>query len=254
MMDKQTLQEKVLKARTQRLMNNCYSMESADHCTRIWSGEDGFLYSWEDHGVQRLTFFVNDWKALDGLLEQVDGGSYYLEFLTKDPRENIPAGARQVAAMMRLANSDCRSVFEKDSPILRYFDPDIGEPATVHDISEINQLLWNTFHTEISHLLTDGELARKAGQLTIHREAQKIDAILQAEVLPKKFYINQIINRGDRKNIHAMLLNRLKEYIEADGKYLYAWVENQNIASQKFHQKYGMKHDGMWNVLFAVEK
>ena len=138
--------------------------------------------------------------------------------------------------------------------MLGYFDPAVGEPAADRDIPEINRLLWDTFHTEISHLLTDEELLEKAGQLTIHREGRTIDALLQAEVLPKKFYINQIVNRGNRKNIHAMLLNRLKAYTEAGGKYLYAWVEDRNIASQKFHQKYGMKHDGMWNVLYAVER
>ena len=253
-MEKQIIQEKVLKARMQRLLNNCYSMDSADRCTRLWTGEDGFIWSWEDHGVQRLTFFANDRQALDRLLGQVDGGRYYLELMTKDPAEYKPAGAKQVAALMRLANPDCRSVFEKDSPVLGYFDPAVGEPAADRDIPEINRLLWDTFHTEISHLLTDEELLEKAGQLTIHREGRTIDALLQAEVLPKKFYLNQIVNRGNRKNIHAMLLNRLKAYTEAGGKYLYAWVEDRNIASQKFHQKYGMKHDGMWNVLYAVER
>ena len=72
--------------------------------------------------------------------------------------------------------------------------------------------------------------------------------------MPKKFYINQIVNKGKREIIHAILLNRLEEYIKAGGKYLYAWVEERNIASVKFHEKYGMKHDGMWSMSYSIER
>lgn len=252
-MEKQIIQEKVLTARRQRLVNNCYSMDAVNRCTNFWNKEEEFIFSWEDHGVQRLTFFVKNWKSLDDLLTLIDGGKYYLEFMTKEPEEIVPVGTERVAAMMRLANSDCRSVLELDSPVLRYLDPTIGVPAVEQDIREINQILWNTFHTEISHLLTDTEMKTKIEQIIIHRKDQKIDAILQAEVLPKRFYINQIVNHGDRKNIHAMLLNCLKKYIDAGGKYLYAWVADNNIASQKFHAKYGMTHDGMWNMIYCLE-
>ena len=54
--------------------------------------------------------------------------------------------------------------------------------------------------------------------------------------------------------IHALLLNRLAEYAETGGKYLYAWIEDKNTASIKFHKKYGMRHDGMWNMIYSVER
>ena len=43
---------------------------------------------------------------------------------------------------------------------------------------------------------------------------------------------------------------KIYEYIESGGKYMYAWVEENNIASLKFHQKYGMRHDGMWDLIY----
>lgn len=253
-MNKQIIQDKVLKARLLRLLNNCYSTDTIAHSTNFWQKNDEFVFSWEDHGIQRLTFFVRDWHNLDELLTQVDSGRYFLEFMTKDPQEYIPAGSERIAGMMRLANTDCRSVFEPDSPVLPYKDPIIGQQAEERDAKEINQILWSIFHTEISHLLTDDELKEKIAQFTIHKEQNMIDALLQADVLPKKFYINQIVNKGEKKNIHAMLLNRLESYVAKGGKYLYAWVEDRNIASQKFHRKYGMTHDGMWNMLYCLER
>ena len=56
----------------------------------------------------------------------------------------------------------------------------------------------------------------REGQISIHRNKEgNIDAILQAEEMPKKFYINQIVNKAEKNVIHAILLNRLKKYIEA---------------------------------------
>ena len=145
----------MIKARQQRLLNNCYSMEAAECCTSLWQKDENFLFSWEDHGVQRLTFFALDWRSLDDLLSLIDCGKYYLEFMTKDPEEYSPVGAKRNAAMMRLSNPDCRSVFETDSPVLIYRDHRIGEFPQKEDAKEINSLLWTTFRTEISHLLTD---------------------------------------------------------------------------------------------------
>ena len=174
--------------------------------------------------------------------------------MTRDPKEYIPAEASLTASMMRLANPDCRSVFDNASPVLQYKDPAIGKKADCSQLQEIHDVLWSTFHTEISHLPYREEIKKQIDQFTIHQQEERIDAILQAEVLPKKFYINQIINKGEKKNIHAMLLNRLEDYINNGGKYLYAWVEDRNIASQKFHAKYGMKHDGMWNMVYRLER
>ena len=253
-MEQKAILEKIMKARVQRYLNNCYSLDIVDKCTGLWTREDEFILTYADHEVERITFFAKDWDGVDQLLKMVDHTGCYLEFMTKDPEEYVPEGTELTACLMRLANPDCRTVFETTSPVIQYKDSSIGEKADTADTHEINDILWETFHTEISHLLYDEELESRIDQFTLHKTENKIDAILQAEVMPKKFYINQIINKGEKKNIHAMLLNRLEEYVNNGGKYLYAWVEDKNIASQKFHAKYGMKHDGMWNMLYRLEK
>jgi hypothetical protein len=253
-MERNNILEKIMKARVQRYLNNCYSMDIVDRCTELWSLSDEFIFTYEDHGIERIAFFANGWHNIDKLLELVDHKICYIEFMTKDPKEYIPADATLTACMMRLANPDCRTVFSDPSPILQFRDPTIGEKADQTQIRQINGILWSTFHTEVSHLMYDDEMASLIDQFTIHKQGDQIDAILQADIMPKKFYINQVVNQGEKKNIHAMLLNRLEEYINKGGKYMYAWVEDKNIASQKFHAKYGMWHDGMWNMVYRLER
>ena len=254
-MDKQDIYNKISTVKRLRPLTNCYSMDVVEKAENLWERDGSFLFPYDDHGIKRLTYFVKDWVSLDSLLARIETGKYYLEFMTREPEEYTPQNAVLTARMMRLANADCRSVFQ-GADVLRYRDDTVGEIASVDDAREINVLLWSVFRTEVSHLLTDMELAQviQKGQISIHRGDAGIDAVLQAEIMPKKFYINQIVNRTEKSVIHAMLLNRLCTYVQSGGKYLYAWVEEQNIASQKFHAKYGMVHDGMWNMVFCLEK
>ncbi len=256
-MDKQSIYEMIKTARLQRFVTNCYSMDVIEHCQKVWSQGDEFVFLYNDHGIQRLVFFAKSIDAVDKLLSQIDSGRYFFEFMTKNPEVFIPDKSKKIAAMMRFANPDCRNVFELDSKVIQYKCAASVETAGEQDATEINRILWSTFHTEISHLLSDSELKVriKDGQLTIHRDADNnIDALLQADVMPKKFYINQVVNKANREVIHAILLNRLEEYINKGGKYLYAWVEDKNIASIRFHEKYGMKHDGMWSMIYSIER
>lgn len=253
-MEKNELKTLILSARRARFGNNFYSMDVLDHLEDFWIDGKSFLFSYDDHGIKRLIYFTERPEDLDLLLKKVVG-TYYLEYLTENPSANCPE-ADIAARMKRLSNADCRSVFNEDSPVLVYQDETIGQQAETEDAHAINEILWSVFHTEISHLLTDEELAGRIseGQFTVHKTDGRIDALLQADIMPKKFYINQIVNQTDKKIIHALLLNKLKKYTDQGGKYLYAWVDETNVASMKFHGKYGMHHDGMWSLIYRIER
>lgn len=256
-MDTQIIYEKIKFARMQRFISNCYSIDIVERCNRIWFIDDGFLFTYTDHGINRLVYFAKDWNTVDELLGMVDHGRYYLEFITKDIWEYAPTESLLTASMMRMTNPDCRIVFESGSGVLQYKGAAVIEEAQESDVGEINKILYSTFHTEVSHLPNKDELREKIreNQITVHRDnGGHIDALLQAEVMPKKFYINQIVNNADKCIIHAMLLDKLEKYIAVGGKYLYAWVEDKNIASLKFHKKYGMRHDGMWSRIYYLER
>ena len=253
MIDKSVLTQKALYARTHRFLTNCYSFDVLDSVNGIFEYGESFAFSSEDHGINRLFFFVKDKDELGSLISSVDKGIYFVEYMTKDPDELTIERATVIARMKRMVNKDCRSVL--DDPVLSgYRNDTAGEYADVKDAHEINSILWSVFQTEISHLLSDEELEEiiKAKKMIIHR-SERIDALLQLEVMPKKFYINQVVNKADKSVIHAMLLSELAKYVQNGGQYMYAWVEENNIASMKFHQKYGMNHDGMWNLVFRLE-
>lgn len=251
-METQQIINKLTELRKSCPMSNVYTMDVAARATEIWEENDGLLFAYEDHGISRIGFQVRDWDVLHRLLQQVRGRRY-LEILTRDGDARIP-GMEMEARLKRLVNSNCATALE-DPKLLPYRDDAVNMTAVPADAPEINRLLWSVFKTEISHLPWEDEIVEtiKHGQLAIHR-SERIDAVLLTDVKPKKFYINQILNLGERKNIHAMLINRLRQYADQGGKYLYAWVEENNVASLKFHEKYGMRHDGMWTVLWSMER
>ena len=251
------LTEKVLKARSMKFFSNLYALEMLDKASAMWELGDEFIIAVKDNSVNRLFFFVEEISHFSNLLNIIPSGEYFFEMMTKKENENVPEESNLVAKLMRMANKDCSSVFREESEVMKYRQEVYEEKASEADAEEINEILWNTFRPEVSHLLSEAELTKKIveGSVTIHRnEHNKIDAILQADVTPKKFYINQIVNKTNREVIHTILLNRLERYVTNGGMYLYAWVESDNLASLKFHRKYGMEHDGMYNLVYRVEK
>lgn len=253
-MDKTLLLEKIKKGRILRLLSNCYSLDNIENANKIWEMGDSFLFSYDDHGIDRLSYFVESYTVLDELLNNVNEGKFYFEIMTQNMDEYHNPNVKTVAKMMRMSSSDCRGVLNDDT-LLQYKDDSICETASIEDAEEINDMLWNIFNTEISHLLYVDELKSEieAGHVFIHK-GERIDAILQADIKPKKFYINQVVNKADKSIIHAIMIKQLERYVQEGGKYLYAWVDEKNIASVKFHSKYGLKHDGMWNIVYCLEK
>ena len=255
-MDRQIIFDKIRQSRKSHLLTNCYSTAPIGQEIKSWINGENLVFAYEDHGIQRLVYFASDWNALDGLLMDIDKGTYCLEFLTRNPNEYFPSESYTVAKMKRVANPDCSNVFQNERVML-FEDETIGGIANIDDAHEINGILWETFNTEVSHLLSDDEvrLAIERREFSIHKDKSgRIDSILQVIIQPRKFYINQVINRGEKKTIHAMLINRLKEYHSSGGKYIYSWVAEDNIASIRWHEKYGMIHDGMWNMIYRLER
>ena len=240
------------KIRRRRLFSNLYSLSIVDKAEELWEEGDNILFSYSDNGIVRLVFSVTEWNALRILLSRLNG-SYVIDYLTRDP-QLLSLDGVLLARMKRLVNTDCRVICQ-DNELQNYRRDDLATIAKDADISEINTIFWHTFNHEISHLLSDKELQEiiHEGKITIHK-SDRIDAVLQVEVHPKKFYINQIVNLGEKSIIHALLLHRLFQYMDEGGKYVYAWVDEKNIASLKFHGKYGMHHDGMWNLVWRIER
>lgn len=125
--------------------------------------------------------------------------------------------------------------------------------ARVDEAAAVNRILWSTFDTRIGHLLDDGELAKniEKGEVLIIKDHGEIVTLLQRSLDRRQFYINQIINRADSAYIHSLLGAELQKFYDSGGRYLYAWVQDTNIASNKFHAKYGMTFDGLLDLVYV---
>ena len=178
-MNNLTIINKINNAKQKRFINNFYSFEIIDHIKTYYEEDDSFLFIYEDHGVNRIVFFASDISKLNSLLKKVNKGKYFIKFLTKDPIFLNLDNSFVVSTLMRMVNIDCNNVF-LNSDLMRYRNDEIVELASINDSFEINKILWATFKTEISHLLSVEELEKEilSQNIYIHRSVE-IDAILQ---------------------------------------------------------------------------
>ena len=243
-----------------RIVTNVYSANVLQCATQFFNDENALLFFYNDHGVNRLYYYAHRLEDLTELIATLPDSEYVLEFMTKSVIENSEVlkqlGFVCLAQLMRMSVRNC-TLQTGISGIDKYYDETVGIFPKVDSARDINHVLWNVFDTRVSHLLNDEEMvtAIKNKELLIHQNSGGgVDAVLQTVIQPHRFYINQVYNGADKGVIHAMLQKRLKEYTDAGGKYMYAWVDSNNIASIKFHQKYGLQHDGMWNMVYAFKK
>lgn len=251
---------KEIKRITPNLLTNCFeSLNSPKFAlSDFYCSEKTVLFISREYKVNRLIFYTADICDLkENVFPMLPKGEYCIDILTKEARET-EARFKEIdlipkSRMMRLATNDVSRALEKTSKTAEYFNPDIGELPDKKDAPKILELIWEVFDTDISHLpdLAGVENAIDREEFTWFNENGKI-SLLQTVIKPKSLYINQIYNPNDKSVIHAMLLNRINKYCGGGGKYMYAWVEESNAPSMKFHAKYQMKHDGLWNIIFKV--
>lgn len=247
--------------KTGRVITNCFvSFDPSDNKEyEVFSSEKTIIIINCEYKVNRVWFYTTDSQDFAELAAcSLRNAEYTLDIVGRDPSllkdELASAGFLCIAEMMRLSSNNISEVFSSDSAVHKYLGCEYGATAVVSDADEISDILWRTFDTRISHLPDNAELADMISkeQFTIYRNhEQRITSLLQTLAEPKKLYINQVYNSAEPEIIHAMLLNKIKQYCDQGGKYLYSWVEKNNIASIKFHQKYNLKHDGLWDIVYS---
>lgn len=213
-----------------------------------------------EYKVDRLYYYTLDISDfLECALSSLNQGEYCLDLVTRIPeqfeKEFNAGGFKLIARMKRLAVSDISSVLSADSKVYGYYDKSIGKYADNTDVKTIYDLLWSVFDTYIGHLPNEAEIEQciYRKEFTLYCGDNGKLSLLQAIIKPKSFYINQIINCNEKQIIHAMLLNRIEQYCANGGKYAYSWIDESNIASIKFHEKYNFKPDGLWNIVYKVK-
>ncbi len=253
------LKVRELKQSGKKVKSNCFLPFQAD-LEREWEtdqSEESILIREYEGGATRLYFYTTDFEDLKKIVETIPKETV-VEIVAKDKeelhQEMESMGFMPLAFMMRVSNRDVSPVLaagKKDSQRAE------GHPAVSKDAQDIYDLLVETFDTRISHLPSMDEVLQAIDRqefVLVRGEKQKIDSLLQCQVTPRSYYVNQIINRGEKDRFHAMMVHSLSNYCSSGGKYAYAWVDEKNLPSLKFFEKYGMKFDGTWNVVYVSEK
>ena len=205
-------------------------------------------------GVNRLLFFSLDVYDLKEMLLTY-GDEAILEIPSKEDdiflRDIIlQSGFKLLASLCKVSCNDVSVIFDKDENQSYKVK---GRYAEQKDAHKIYNMLWDTFDTRMSHLPHMDEIKDciAKNEFYIVAERDDIVSLIQSKILPKSYYCNQIINRGNKKDFYLAFSRILFEYKEKGGKYAYAWVEEKNIASLRFFEKFSFTRDGMINRVYC---
>lgn len=239
-----------MKRQSKKLKSNVYARQDQAKSYDAVCTPETLAYLENDHGVDRLYFYTTSGRDLQEVLSAISR-PVTVDIVTRDEEEFSgelrEAGFSVLARMRRLVNRDISTLMKTIKP------SSLGGVALREDTEAINRKLWATFDTRISHLLSDRELAASIakGEVLIVKERGSIITILQRSLDRRQFYINQVINEGESSYIHGLMGSELREFYDSGGRYMYAWVQDTNIASNKFHAKYGMRFDGLYDLIYV---
>lgn len=226
----------------------------------VWESEKTIMIVISDCHIKRIIFFTIEFEDLKRGLKSL-AGEAVIEVVSKDKlsmeKEIKGLGFERYVTQIRVSCKDISGVFSSKSSVLKYYNKSIGTTAEDSDCEQINDMLWSTFDNRSSHLQSKTELLEsiRRNEFWVHKnEKQKIEMVMQCSFFSKCFYFNQVINMGDRCLFHALVLNILKKYYDQGGRYAYAWVNEGNMASIKFFEKYTLVEDGLYNSIYYMNK
>lgn len=250
---------KELKLQGKRVLTNCFfRFLDAERTWEVYHSDASTLLVKEDNGVFRLFFYTIDFADLKKLMDKElpNDREYTLEVIGKDRTlycdELNDMGFHAIARMNRLSIKDVSAYLTEKAE-----NPDVlVVTAGLEDVPALMKKLWEIFDTRVSHLPDEEELKRSVEkqEICLYRDNHgDITAFLQSVAEPRSFYINQVYNSAEKKVIHTIMHRQLTKYVENGGKYVYAWVDEKNIASVRFHKKYGLEPDGLWTCVYVKE-
>lgn len=246
----------------QSYISNCYINFARQPVDSEWdtlqNGRSLILIAHE-YKVDRFFFFASNMNDMVNLSHKLDMGiGYTLDIVSRDRKLYADVFAQMgfypLAEMQRVVNGDISSVLSMQT--YQYLENDISFAATQDDLESIYNMLWNVFDTRVSHLPDRAKLCKLLFEdefRIVKDEKGNIVTLHQAVIEPKSYYFNQIINKGNKRVFHSCILNSIKRYCEAGGKYAYAWVENTNIASKEYFKKYGLLPDGLYTSVYVKD-
>ena len=222
--------------------------------------DKSMIITYWDGPVCRLLYFSCDANSLRENLSILPAGDYLMEKVNRVGFESdidfCSIGFQKVKALYRYTNNRINEFVVSDAPVLQYRNKVAYEQLDIHSFDSIKDILWTTFDPNVSHLPDDHTLEDQIrnGEFVGIIKGDVLTALIQRRMDKLQFHIDQIINRGSKEGIHAMLLGEIDKFVSRGGKMISSWIEEDNIASLKFHEKYGLVKDRTYVYIFTYHK
>lgn len=216
-------------------------------------------FSVMDNGVQRLFYFGTDRGEIAQLLREFASGSM-LNILSRCEMEVKPlalaAGCVPFSRFVRVSNPhlvDTLFGLNSSEYAVTHVNFSLGRQANVQEAERISRLLFSTFDTRTSHIPPVEEICRQIeeGTVWVREEDGELTSLLMYRIEGKKYYINQVINRAKPQVIHGIVMYTMYNAIQEHGiSYSYAWIDEKNLRSLRFHARYDMVPDGLFDFSY----
>lgn len=237
-----------------KIYSNCY-ISFASFPKQEWktyTSEKTIIISAFEGGINRIYFYTIDFVDFGKLIKLIIE-DHTIEIISKNKSEFVSelkqAGYVRLACLKRVSVKDITPYVDRK---IYLSDRNICEYALEGDVAEITSFLDKNFDTRISHLSDINTLKNAIANRECYlvREKNKIVSYVQIKKTTKSLYINQIINEGKKDRFHSLVSKIINSYTCDGGKYVYAWVDENNIASLKFFSKYGLEEDGLYTSIY----
>lgn len=244
-----------------KIITNYFTFNYNNKIINIYKDEKSIFFIIEDNMVFRGYFFSTDEDNLSLLLKKVKE-ECIVEILTKDEPlkyDNIFLSSGFVfnSIFKRYSNDNLKLKLNESIPnkLKNLEFRKYGKIATLDDVDLLHNKLYETFDHRTSHLPEKDEIANMIlnNQIVIEKENNDVVAFLIYKIEGCKYYVNQIYNSVNSEVIHSILYNSIIDSMKKNVNYAYAWIDENNIRSIKFHEKYGMRFDGLSSISYIKE-
>jgi len=235
-----------------KIISNCYNygVFDDDDSVRSIHSSDSIIVTVDESDVRRLYFFVSGVSELGHVADVARSENAIVEIVTRNEVDRelyLSAGFRLYSVLRRYS---CPNLSDIAYPPAEEKD---WYRADAMDAEDVYSKLHEVFDSNVSHLGTLDEVAEsiQKGNVYICRDEDgSIVSLLEAVQDNTKLYINQVYNDKQKGCIHLIMKNVLSNFVENGGRYLYAWIPENNEPSKRFHAKYKLKPDKLFTFIF----
>ena len=223
---------------------NYYGLNDHDAC-EYYETSKSILIRKPEYDYFRLYIVSIDEIDLKGLLGQLGSSEYVVNIPSKGPIDDMKrilecSGFSFIGAYNRYYNNH---IIEREC--------DSEEYATLNDIDDIYELLYENFSTYTDHLPLKDELKsmiENKGIVVNRYDDGKVGGFVIHTTEGKKTYINAWL---DKTGNGLRLMYQTYNIIEREGlKYAYLWIDAQNRNVIVLHRMMGAKPDGLVDYSF----